>query len=190
MTTLINFLSGWGLAISLLACLAGCALQLRRFAAGGARSPLARAWWIEHLVPMALLEGRWPARVLANDCVFWLSAAALVGLAFAPGHAEMARNLTRIDWPSLPFRWADGLLVVAALGALALLMRHLLVEGVRSATSTGQWLAMLLLLLPLATGLIARTGVPGYGFWLFIHLLSGNVLLWCAPHCRFASLLR
>ena len=30
MTTLISFLTGWGLLISLLGCLAGCVLRLRQ----------------------------------------------------------------------------------------------------------------------------------------------------------------
>ena len=40
------------------------------------------------------------------------------------------------------------------------------------------------------TGLLARSGMPGYSLWLLLHLVAGHVFLWCAPHCRFARLLR
>ena len=29
-----------------------------------------------------------------------------------------------------------------------------------------------------------------YSLWLLLHLVAGHVILWCAPHCRFARLLR
>lgn len=44
----------------------------------------------------------------------------------------------------------------------------------------------LLVLLPF-TGLLARSGMPGYSLWLLLHLVAGHVILWCAPHCRYLA---
>ena len=52
------------------------------------------------------------------------------------------------------------------------------------------WRLMALLVLLPFTGLLARSGMPGYSLWLLLHLVAGHVFLWCAPHCRFARLLR
>ena len=90
----------------------------------------------------------------------------------------------------MAFRWADGLAVVLLLGALALPLRHLLLADLRNVATKGDWRLMALLVLLPFTGLLARSGMPGYSLWLLLHLVAGHVILWCAPHCRFARLLR
>lgn len=189
MTTLISFLSGWGLLISLLGCLAGCALRLRRLRAAVPDGGFA-ARWRARLVPLDLLRGQWPVRVLVNDGIFWLVFIGLLVALFAPGHAVLLGRGVGLDWPGMAFRWADGLSVVLTLGALALPLRHLLLADLRTAATSADWRVMgLLALLPLS-GLLARAGLPGYAFWLLLHLVAGHVFLWCAPWCRFARLLR
>jgi hypothetical protein len=191
MTTLISFLSGWGLVISLVGCLAGCALQLRRcgFCAAGAGNGFVPRWRAR-LVPMDVLQGRWPVRVLLNDAVFWLVFMAAMVVLFSPGHAEIIGRALGFDWPGMAFRWADGLAVAVTLGALALPLRHLLLADLRESCAGAEWRIMGLLVLLPVSGLLARSGVPGYTFWLLLHLACGHVFLWCAPYCRFAQLLR
>ena len=109
---------------------------------------------------------------------------------FAPGHAVLIGRCIGLDWPGMAFRWADGLAVVLLLGALALPLRHLLLADLRDAATKADWRLMALLVLLPFTGLLARSGLPGYSLWLLLHLVAGHVFLWCAPHCRFARLLR
>ena len=192
MTTLISFLSGWGLLVSLLGCLAGCALRLRQFCAGpqGEAEVGFAARWRARLVPTDLLRGQWPVRVLVNDAIFWLVFIGLLVALFNPGHAVLLGRGIGLDWPGMAFRWADGLSVVLTLGALALPLRHLLLADLRKNATSADWRVMgLLALLPLS-GLLARADLPGYAFWLLLHLVAGHVFLWCAPWCRFARLLR
>ena len=190
MTTLISFLSGTGLLISLLGCLAGCVLRLRQCWASGCTTQDFVARWRARLVPVDLLRGQWPVRVLVNDVIFWLLFIALVLVLFGPGHAVLIGHGLGFDWPGMAFRWADGLAVVLLLGALALPLRHLLLADLRIAATKGDWRLMALLVLLPFTGLLARSGMPGYSLWLLLHLVAGHVILWCAPHCRFARLLR
>ena len=190
MTTLISFLSGWGLLISLLGCLAGCVLRLRQCRASGCQPCDCAARWRARLVPLDLLHGQWPVRVLVNDAVFWLVFIAAVVVVFNPGHAVLIGRGLGLDWPGMAFRWADGLAVVLTLGALALPLRHLLLADLRCAATRADWALMTLLVLLPFSGLLARSGLPGYGFWLLLHLVAGHVFLWCAPRCRFARLLR
>lgn len=191
MTTLISFLSGWGLLVSLLGCVAGCVLRLKqcRARAGAAEDSFA-ARWCARLVPVELLQGRWPVRVLVNDAVFWLVVMAAVVALFAPGHAEIIGRGLGLDWPGMAFRWADGLSFVVMFGALALPLRRLLLADMRGETSRADWRVMALLALLPLSGLLARSGMPGYTFWLLLHLVAGHVFLWCAPHWRFERLLR
>lgn len=191
MTTLISFLTGWGLLISLLGCLAGCVVRLRRCKACGCDADGGfAARWRARLVPLDLLRGQWPVRVLVNDAVFWLVVIAAVVVLFAPGHAALIGRALGFGWPGMAFRWADGLSVLLTLGALILPLRHLLLADLRAAATKADWRLMLLLVLLPFSGLFARSGMPGYGFWLLLHLVSGHVFLWCAPRCRFARLLR
>ena len=190
MTTLISFLTGWGLLVSLLGCLAGCMLRLRQCRASGCASGDFVARWRARLVPLDLLRGQWPVRVLVNDVLFWLAFVALLVVLFSPGHAVLVGRALGFDWPGMAFRWADGLAIVLLLGALALPLRHLLLAELRAAATKTDWRFMALLVLLPFTGLMARTGMPGYGLWLLLHLVAGHVFLWCAPHCRFERLLR
>ena len=190
MTTLISFLSGTGLLISLLGCLAGCVLRLRQCKASGCTTQDFVASWRARLVPLDLLRGQWPVRVLVNDVIFWLLFIAFVLVLFGPGHAVLIGHGLGFDWPGMAFRWADGLAVVLLLGALALPLRHLLLADLRDAATKADWRLMALLVLLPFTGLLARSGLPGYSLWLLLHLVAGHVFLWCAPHCRFARLLR
>ena len=190
MTTLISFLTGWGLLVSLLGCLAGCMLRLRQCRASGCTTEDFVARWRARLVPLDLLRGQWPVRVLVNDVLFWLVFVAVVVVLFAPGHAVLIGRALGLDWPGMAFRWADGLGMVLLCGALALPLRHLLLAGLRTVATRGDWRFMALLVLLPFTGLLARTGMPGYGLWLLLHLVAGHIILWCAPHCRFARLLR
>ena len=89
MTTLISFLTGWGLLVSLLGCLAGCMLRLRQCRASGCTTEDFVARWRARLVPLDLLRGQWPVRVLVNDVLFWLVFVAVVVVLFAPGHAVL-----------------------------------------------------------------------------------------------------
>ena len=190
MTTLISFLTGWGLLISLLGCLAGCVMRLRQCKASGCNPSDFSARWRARLVPLDLLRGQWPVCVLVNDAIFWLLFMALVVVLFAPGHAVLIGRGLGLDWPGMAFRWADGLAVLLTLGALALPLRHLLLADLRAAATKADWRLMALLVLLPFTGLLARSGIPGYGLWLLLHLGAGHVFLWCAPRCQFARLLR
>ena len=190
MTTLISFLTGWGLLISLLGCLAGCVLRLRQCKASDCNPADFAARWRARLVPLDLLRGQWPVRVLVNDAIFWLVFMALVVVLFAPGHAVLIGRGLGFDWPGMAFRWADGLAVLLTLGALALPLRHLLLADLRAAATKADWRLMALLVLLPFSGLLARSGMPGYGLWLLLHLVAGHVFLWCAPRCQFARLLR
>ena len=190
MTTLISFLTGWGLLVSLLGCLAGCVLRLRQCRASGCTTGDFVARWRARLVPSDLLRGQWPVRVLVNDAVFWLVFIAAVVVVFNPGHAVLIGRALGFDWPGMAFRWADGLSVMLTLGTLALPLRHLLLADLRAAATSADWRLMALLVLLPLSGLLARSGLPGYGFWLLLHLVVGHVFLWCAPRCQFARLLR
>jgi hypothetical protein len=129
-------------------------------------------------------------RILVNNLLCGVALVILVVLLFSLGHAVLLSNILGFNWPALNARWGDGLAVFAALSVLFLLLRRLLVASLRTDTKRGEWLALALFILPFLTGLFARSGVTGYEFWLFLHLVCGHVFLWCAPHCRFAHLLR
>lgn len=191
MTTLIWFLSGWGLLVSLLGCIAGCVMRVKR---NSPRSCEAGAGFVERwrgrLVPLELLQGRWPVRVLCNDGIFWLAVMAAIVVLFVPGHTEIIANGLGLNWPGMAFRWADGLSVVVTLAVLALPLRRLLLADLRGKTSSAEWRIMALLVCVPFFGLLARSGMPGYVFWLVLHLVTGHVFLWCAPHHLNARLLR
>ena len=189
MTTFISFLSGWGLLVSILAFAAGCVLRLARYrkqsALGGGVAVDLRA----RLVPLDIIDARWPTRVVTNDLILLLVLLGVLVAVFAPGHAIILGSGLGMGWPDMSPSWSDALTGILILAALFVPARHLMLTVIRKGDGGRDWAVMALVLLLLLTGLLARLGVPNYGYWLLLHLVCGHVFLWCAPHCRYSRLL-
>jgi len=86
------------------------------------------------------------------------------------------------SWSALPGLWADHLTLVVLSLLLVLLLRRIILPGVRASSSLSDYFFLLAVSLPFLTGYFLSHGTPGFlsfldqGMWTF-HLLSGEVLL-------------
>lgn len=193
MTMLYTFLTGIGLAISLFVCLAGCCFRLWQYVKHCKNKKMQPETKIQRgclkriFIPATLRNG-WPIGVLVNYFIALFVLFALLAVVFNVGHAEMIRGLTGLNWPSLSALSADVLTFLAIFGGLGVLLRHLLIPELRNVTNAKEYALMALLVVPFFSGLMARTGLGGYQFWLTLHLVLGHCFLWLAPFCKFSRL--
>ena len=97
----------------------------------------------------------------------------------------MIRDITRLGWPPLPSPLVDAL-TVASILALFVLLAHRLTNPVKKIlTTSGDYLAWGLTLLPLLTGYLAYHHLLlEYTLMLAVHILSVEALLILLPFTK------
>jgi nitrate reductase gamma subunit len=105
-------------------------------------------------------------------------------LLFAP-HIELIRDITGLGWPPLPSPLVDALTVMSIL-ALFVLLAHRLTNPVKKLlTTSGDYLAWGLTILPLLTGYLAYHHLLlEYTLMLAVHILSVEALLILLPFTK------
>jgi hypothetical protein len=181
MTPLLHFLSGPGLAVTLLIFAAGMGFRIVR---GGCGNPFA---FLRDRFRLRFRDG-WPVAVLVNYAVLLLVLLGLVCVVFLMGHGEIIRGLLGFAPPSLPPFPADVLAFALTGAALFPALRALAVPELRGATTWRDCLRMALVAVPLLSGIGARMGAPA-GVTL-LHLVSGHIFLVLAPFCDWKRLVR
>jgi ferredoxin len=85
-------------------------------------------------------------------------------------------------WTSLPGQWADRLTLLVLSLLLVLLLRRIILPGVRESSSLTDYFFLLVVSLPFLTGYFLSHGTPAFlsfldqNMWT-LHLLSGEILL-------------
>ena len=115
-----------------------------------------------------------------------------LGAVFVPlllaGHMVIMQRVFGFSLPSLPQIVAD-LLTLGTLGAGAFIIaRRLALPEVRILTTVNDYFILALTLAPFVTGFLAATGVPGYDFWLLLHILCGEAFLILAPFTKLSHI--
>lgn len=107
---------------------------------------------------------------------------------FLAGHAVIMRSVFGFSLPTIPQGLADFLTIIAVLGLIGLIIRRLTLPEVRILTTRRDWTILALAGIPLITGCFAALHMPGYGFWLTLHMLSGEVMLIAAPFTKLSHI--
>ena len=195
-----DFLAGTGLAISLTVFVIGMAWRvvwyirgldwrldrvayrpyMKQGLKGAAQSAL--AW----LVPLG-------TRSMRNAPLFTILMFLFhIGVAIVPlflaGHAVLLKSALGVSLPAMPQGFADFLTILAVIALAFLILRRLTLPEVRLLTTRSDWLVITLAGLPLVSGCFAALHLPGYGFWLTLHMLSGNILLIAAPFTKLSHI--
>ena len=107
---------------------------------------------------------------------------------FLLGHTIVLESATGISLPAMPMALADLLTFWAILGLLIYIGRRLILAHVRIMNTGQDWYLLLITLFVFASGAFARFNAAGYDTWLFLHVLSGEILLITAPFTKFAHI--
>ena len=130
----------------------------------------------------------WRSQPAAMASFFLLHLGAVLVPLFLLGHTVLLENFTGISLPSLPAVLADILSVMSLAGILLLVARRLASPALRQLNSGGDWLVLLLTLLPFCTGLMARLDTSAYQTWIVLHVLSGELFLILAPFTKLSHI--
>ena len=115
-----------------------------------------------------------------------------LGVTFVPlfliGHSVILRSTVGFGLPTIPQPLADFLTVTASIAFVLLVLRRLTLPEVRILTTKQDWRILALAGTPLITGCFAAFHLPGYSFWLTLHMLSGEILLIAAPFTKLSHI--
>ena len=137
---------------------------------------------VKWLIPFATDGWRKNPLLAAATFVFHLGAV-LVPLFFV-GHAVILRGVFGFSLPVLPAGLMDCLTVLTLAGLAALAVRRLCVRQARTLSTAGDWLLLLLVAMPVASG-FASTHAGAEGAYM-AHLITGTLFLLLAPFTRLA----
>lgn len=137
-------------------------------------------------LPRAAVFAREPVRIV-NGYVFHIGFV-LVLLFYGP-HIEIFHTKLGLSWPALPSGVVDGLAVVTLISLLLALILRLNSKVLRFLSTFGDYVAWLVTLLPVLTGILAFNHLLlPYTTMLAVHLLSVELLLVVAPFSKLTHM--
>ncbi|GAB6058678.1 TmcC family electron transfer complex membrane anchor subunit [Desulfonatronum parangueonense] len=119
---------------------------------------------------------------------FVLHACLFTVIFFLSAHVIMLEMSWGVSWPSIPDAWADVLAILALLSLLFFALKRLLHPSLRGLTEKKDILVLLLVALPLITGLAAHRQWGDYPVMLTLHILSANFLLILIPFTKLSHM--
>lgn len=195
-----DFLAGPGLVLSLLVFAGGMAWRVAWYIRGldwkldrvayrpylkqGLKGAAQSA--VMWLVPFGVRA--WRASPFFTLCTFFFHLGVVFVPLFLAGHSVLLRQAVGFGLPTIPQSLADALACIAICALAGLVIRRLTLPEVRLLTTRGDWRILALAGVPLVTGVFAALHLPGYGFWLTLHMLGGEVLLIAAPFTKLSHI--
>ena len=105
------------------------------------------------------------------------------------GHVLLWKESWGISWWTLPDGLSKVMVIIVLCGGLALVLRRVSNPTVRFVTSVSDFVLVVLVLAPFATGLMAYYQVFDYQIVLIIHMWSGAIWMAMIPFTRIAHML-
>ncbi len=130
----------------------------------------------------------WRKQPFVTVTFFLFHAGVVLVPVFLLAHNVFLESKIGFSLATLPQGLADVLAVLAVASGLLLLLRRIGLPQVRILTDFQDYFLLLISLLPLVTGLMARFELGSYSFWLQFHILSGEVLLILVPFTKLSHI--
>ncbi|SMP51319.1 hypothetical protein [Desulfonatronum lacustre] len=190
-----NFAAGPMVWLAFTVCIAGLSYRLIRYrrkavaASKGLPSDFQTVWAVgslaHYLLPLNRTAKSSPWSTAAG---FALHIPLLVVAFFLSAHVIMLEQSWGVSWPTIPDVWADGLTIIALAALAFLAAKRLFHPALRGLTEPKDLLILLLVALPLATGLAAHRQWGDYPLMLTLHVLSANTLLMLIPFTKLSHM--
>ena len=107
---------------------------------------------------------------------------------FLSAHVVMLEQSWGVSWPTLPDSWADGLTAVSLLSLVFLAGKRLFSPSLKGLTEAKDLWILLLVALPLVTGLAAHMQWGDYPLMLTLHVVSAQAVLVAAPFTKLSHM--
>lgn len=108
---------------------------------------------------------------------------------FVKGHNIILDTSWEISLPVLPDDFADNLTMICLCCGLFFLLRRLLTPRVRAISSPGDYLIIILVILPFLTGFMAYHRLLPYDAMLNLHIITGQLMLVAMPFTRLVHMI-
>lgn len=193
--TIYDFASGPLLWFSAAVCLGGLAYRLIRYRMlmsrlrqgqpADFRTGWAVASILRYLLPLNRTARSSPWSTLAG---FGLHIPLLLVVFFLSAHVVLIEQSWGLSWPSIPDTWADLLTALALICLAFLAGKRLLHPSLRGLTETKDLVVLVIVALPLATGLAAHLQLGDYPLMLTLHVLSAHAVLIAIPLTKLSHM--
>ena len=190
-----NFAAGPMVWLAFTVCIAGLIYRLIRYrrkavaASKGLPSDFRTIWAVGSLVHYLLpLNQTAQSSPWSTAAGFALHIPLLVVAFFLSAHVIMLEQSWGVSWPTIPDVWADVLTIIALAALVFLAAKRLVHPALRGLTEPKDLLILLLVALPLVTGLAAHRQWGDYPLMLTLHVLSANILLMLIPFTKLSHM--
>lgn len=113
----------------------------------------------------------------------------LVTPVFTLGHVLLWEESWGVSWWTLPDSISDVMTITVVSSGVVFFLRRIADPTVRYVTSFGDFIVLVIVLLPFITGLIAHNQIGPYKTMITIHMLSGELWLMVIPFTRLVHML-
>ncbi len=126
----------------------------------------------------------WRAKPIYTLIFFLFHIGLVVVPLFLLGHAVILRERWGIDWPTIPMALADALTITVMACTVFIIIRRVALPEVRLITTLYDYFLLLLTVTPFLSGFLAVHQAGDYNFWLYTHIISGELLLIAIPFTK------
>jgi nitrate reductase gamma subunit len=131
---------------------------------------------------------RWKTRPAMTILFFVFHIGIVITPIFLLAHNIILKERWGISWATLPGPVADALTIGVFVSALFLVLRRIAFSEVRILTSAYDYLLLAITVAPFFTGFLANLKVAGYPFWLYAHIISGEIMLIAIPLTKLSHI--
>ena len=178
-----------GLLVRVVLYIKGLDWRLERvaYAYGGSRGVKGAIWSVfKWLIPFGTHS--WRKQLFTTIAFFLFHAGVVICPLFLAGHMILLEETVGFSLPSLPTAVGDVLAALGFLGGVMLMLRRITLPQVRILTDKQDWAILVLCLITLGSGIIARYQFGAYDFWLTLHVLAGEIILFIAPFTKLSHI--
>ncbi len=108
---------------------------------------------------------------------------------FLLSHIVLWEESWGVRWWALPGLWADIMTLIVPAACIYFAVRRIRRPEVRYVTSPADYLFLAAVGLPFISGFYCHQQWPGYQLMMFVHIISGQLLLAIIPFTRLAHML-
>jgi len=126
----------------------------------------------------------WRAKPLYTIIFFVFHVGVVVTPLFLLGHAIIMEERWGINWPTIPMWVADVLTIGVLIATVLIAIRRFALPEVRILTTLYDYALLLLTVTPFVSGFLVVHQWGDNTFWLYTHILSGELLLIAIPFTK------
>ncbi|MBM4301127.1 MAG: hypothetical protein FJ121_06305 [Deltaproteobacteria bacterium] len=126
----------------------------------------------------------WRAKPLYTLTFFAFHIGLVVTPLFLPGHGVIIDQRWGVHWPTISMALADVLTITVICTTVFIALRRIGLPEVRIVTTLYDYLLLLITVAPFVSGFLVVHQFGDYTFWLYTHILSGQLLLIAIPFTK------